>query len=47
VAEGIETAEELSMLRALGCEYGQGFFFSSAIDERAASSWMESPPSWD
>ena len=46
VAEGIETAEQLAMLRELGCEYGQGFFFSNALDERAASSWMENPPSW-
>ncbi len=46
VAEGIETAEELSMLRELGCEYGQGFYFSSAIDSGAVGSWMEKPPSW-
>src|SRR5262245_39411966 len=46
VAEGIETAEQLAMLKELGCEYGQGFFFSNALDERAASSWMENPPSW-
>ena len=46
VAEGIETAEQLGMLRELGCEYGQGFYFSNALDERAATSWMENPPSW-
>ncbi|NOT31090.1 MAG: GGDEF and EAL domain-containing protein [Planctomycetes bacterium] len=46
VAEGIETAEQLAMLRELGCEHGQGFFFSNALDERAAASWMENPPSW-
>ncbi|MEQ1893186.1 MAG: EAL domain-containing protein, partial [Planctomycetota bacterium] len=46
VAEGIETKEQLGMLRDLGCEYGQGFFFSGAIDRRAASAWMEKPPVW-
>jgi diguanylate cyclase (GGDEF)-like protein/PAS domain S-box-containing protein len=46
VAEGIETAEQLAMLRELGCEYGQGFYFSSAIDHGAVSDWMENPPSW-
>jgi diguanylate cyclase (GGDEF)-like protein len=28
VAEGVETLEHLAYLRDLGCEYGQGFFFS-------------------
>jgi diguanylate cyclase (GGDEF)-like protein len=44
VAEGIETAEQLAMLRELGCEYGQGYYFSNALDEEAASAWMEQPP---
>jgi EAL domain-containing protein (putative c-di-GMP-specific phosphodiesterase class I) len=47
VAEGIETPEQLGMLRELGCQYGQGFFFSNALDERAAAAWMERPPRWD
>lgn len=46
VAEGIETKEQLGMLRELGCEYGQGFVFSGAIDRQAASAWMERPPAW-
>lgn len=28
VAEGIETSEQLTWLQALGCEFGQGFFFA-------------------
>ena len=31
VAEGIQTAEQRNRLRALGCEYGQGFFLSSPV----------------
>jgi EAL domain-containing protein (putative c-di-GMP-specific phosphodiesterase class I) len=27
-AEGIETAEQLSLVTALGCNYGQGYYFS-------------------
>jgi EAL domain-containing protein (putative c-di-GMP-specific phosphodiesterase class I) len=34
------------MLRELGCEYGQGFFFSAAVDTQALAGWMERPPSW-
>ena len=32
VAEGVETAEQAAELRALGCEYAQGFYFSRAVD---------------
>ncbi len=31
LAEGIETQEQLDILRALGCQQGQGFLFSPAI----------------
>jgi diguanylate cyclase (GGDEF)-like protein/PAS domain S-box-containing protein len=46
VAEGIETAEALSMLRELECGHGQGFFFSGAVDPVAAAQWIENPPRW-
>jgi diguanylate cyclase (GGDEF)-like protein/PAS domain S-box-containing protein len=32
IAEGIETVEQLERLRDLGCDYGQGFHFSAALD---------------
>ncbi|HWO38174.1 MAG TPA: bifunctional diguanylate cyclase/phosphodiesterase, partial [Candidatus Acidoferrum sp.] len=32
IAEGVETAEQASQLRALGCEFAQGYFFSRPID---------------
>jgi diguanylate cyclase (GGDEF)-like protein len=31
VAEGIETAEQLALLRAFGCELGQGYLFSRPL----------------
>jgi EAL domain-containing protein (putative c-di-GMP-specific phosphodiesterase class I) len=31
-AEGIETPQQRDILHDLGCEYGQGFLFSRAID---------------
>jgi diguanylate cyclase (GGDEF)-like protein len=31
VAEGVQTAEQLAHLKALGCEHGQGYFFSRPL----------------
>jgi EAL domain-containing protein (putative c-di-GMP-specific phosphodiesterase class I) len=31
VAEGVETREQLALLRKLGCESGQGFLFSKPV----------------
>ncbi|MGB7921891.1 MAG: EAL domain-containing protein [Pyrinomonadaceae bacterium] len=36
VAEGVETNEQLAMLRKLGCENGQGYFFSRPLDVAGA-----------
>ena len=36
VAEGVETAEQLAQLRALGCKYGQGYIFSQPLDGEEA-----------
>ncbi|HRD48770.1 MAG TPA: EAL domain-containing protein [Candidatus Contendobacter sp.] len=34
VAEGVEDAEQLALLRRLGCEYAQGFYFSRPVPEQ-------------
>ena len=33
IAEGIETPGQLKQLKALGCDYGQGFLFSEPRDK--------------
>ena len=37
VAEGIETDEQLSKLKAMECEYGQGYLFTRPLDSQMAS----------
>ncbi len=46
IAEGVETAEQLAQLRALQCEYGQGYFFSKPVEGSAARLLVESQPQW-
>jgi len=45
-AEGIETAEQVSRLRALSCHYGQGFFFSEPLASPAAAGLIQGGVSW-
>ncbi|MGK7919025.1 MAG: EAL domain-containing protein [Trichodesmium sp.] len=40
VAEGIETEEQLAKLKSLGCEYGQGYFFSKPVDVETATALL-------
>ena len=40
VAEGVETAEVMARLGALGCEQGQGFVFSHALEAEAFEAWV-------
>jgi len=32
VAEGVETGRQAQLLRSMGCEYGQGFWYSRPVD---------------
>lgn len=42
VAEGVETAEQLELLRTLGVEYAQGYLFSEAVPAATLAGWIRS-----
>lgn len=41
VAEGIETERQLAHLRAINCEYGQGYFLSKPLEAEAAEALVK------
>jgi EAL domain-containing protein (putative c-di-GMP-specific phosphodiesterase class I) len=43
IAEGVETAHQLAHLKALGCEYAQGYYFGKATDWETARSLIPVP----
>lgn len=40
VAEGIETATQRDLLRAMGCRTGQGYLFAKPADQQTITSWL-------
>ena len=45
-AEGVETADQLQILRALRCNYGQGYLFSKPVDAKTATELLVKNPRW-
>jgi sensor c-di-GMP phosphodiesterase-like protein len=46
VAEGVETLAQLSQLRNLNCQYGQGYLFSRPVEAASIDSWISRKPQW-
>ena len=48
VAEGVETAVQLSQLRAINCKdgQGQGYFFSKPLEREAVEALLATQPQW-
>jgi diguanylate cyclase (GGDEF)-like protein len=46
IAEGVESAEHLAILRSLGCEYGQGYFFSKPLAPEEVDALLASNRRW-
>ncbi|MEC4806645.1 MAG: EAL domain-containing protein [Jaaginema sp. PMC 1080.18] len=40
IAEGIETPEQLTQLQALGCDFGQGYYFAVPLLPQEATQWL-------
>ena len=40
-AEGIETADQLLLLRELGCDVGQGYLIATPLEPQDLTSWQE------
>ncbi|HEY6085650.1 MAG TPA: EAL domain-containing protein [Nitrospira sp.] len=46
IAEGVETQEQLTILRSLGCEYGQGYLFAKPLASDEVASLLTSGRRW-
>jgi diguanylate cyclase (GGDEF)-like protein/PAS domain S-box-containing protein len=46
VAEGVETEGQMSQLRNLGCQFGQGYFFSRPLSAEAVTALLTDQPRW-
>src|SRR5947209_5635662 len=46
VAEGVETSEQVAMLKKLHCKYGQGYYFSKPLSADEAGLLLAEQPTW-
>ena len=46
IAEGVETQEQLNILRQMGCEYAQGYFMSKPLTDEKATLLLKQNPRW-
>jgi diguanylate cyclase (GGDEF)-like protein len=46
IAEGIETPEQMDLLKSLGCEYGQGYWFSKPLTQEESTKLIAGAPQW-
>ena len=46
VAEGVETIEQVALLKQLHCNYAQGYFFSKPLSAEGTTTLLHEEPSW-
>ncbi len=44
IAEGVETQDQVIQLQALGCQFGQGYFYSRPLDREGIEQYLQTPP---
>ncbi|MCC5619043.1 EAL domain-containing protein [Nostoc sp. CHAB 5836] len=46
IAEGVETPEQLALLRSLNCNFAQGYLFSKPIEQQLVLKLLATNPQW-
>ncbi|MEH1871626.1 two-component system response regulator [Nostoc sp.] len=46
IAEGVETQEQLALLRSLNCNFAQGYLFSKPIEQQLVTKFIAASPQW-
>jgi diguanylate cyclase (GGDEF)-like protein/PAS domain S-box-containing protein len=46
VAEGVETLEQVALLKQLHCKYAQGYYFSKPLSADGTTALLEGVPTW-
>ena len=44
--EGVEAQEQVAQVKALGCDYAQGFYFSGPLNVESATRLIASDRQW-
>lgn len=46
VAEGVETIEQIALLKQWQCKFAQGYYFSSPLASEQATALLTGEPTW-